>query len=107
MQLKSTCIIVLSSQDIADSIKTADTEFKTEEYIKNISVPILIMHAEDDKIVPSHLSEILADTALQAGRDTELHLFPRDLRLSHRYIFRAPGIEQIINNFEQKTRTES
>ena len=33
----STCIIVLSSQDIADSIKTADTEFKTEEYIKNIA----------------------------------------------------------------------
>ena len=64
------------------------------------------MHAEDDRIVPSHLSEILTDTALQAGRDTELHLFPRNLRLSHRYIFRAPGIEQIINNFEQKTRSK-
>ena len=64
------------------------------------------MHAEDDRIVPSHLSEVLADTALTAGRDVELHLFPRDLRLSHRYIYRAPGIEEIINNFEKKTRTE-
>ena len=93
-------------QDIAESIKTADTEFKTEEYIRNISVPILILHAEDDRIVPSHLSELLVANARAAGRDAELHLFPRDFRLSHRYIYRAPGIEEIINNFEIKTRTE-
>ena len=69
-----------------------------------MTVPILIMHAEDDKIVPSHLSEILVDIARRADRDVELHLFPRDLKLSHRYIYRAPGIEEIINNFEMKTR---
>ena len=56
--------------------------------------------------MPSHLSELLVATAREAGRDAELQLFPREFRLSHRYIYRAPGIEEIINNFEIKTRTE-
>lgn len=29
--------------------------FKSDEHIKNIKSPILILHAEDDKVVPAEL----------------------------------------------------
>ena len=63
-----------------------------------------MLHAEDDKIVPSHLSEKMLQTAKNNHKalDIELVLFPSDLNLRHKYIYRAPGIQNIIQTFTNK-----
>ena len=63
----------------------------------------MILHAQDDKIVPSYLSERLVNN-VKEETDVQLILFPKNLGLKHRYIYRAPGINNIINNFEKKTK---
>ena len=74
--------------------------------MQNVTVPVLILHAQDDKIVPSYLSERLVKNVKEETdtKDVQLILFPKNLGLKHRYIYRAPGIDNIINNFETKTK---
>ena len=68
-----------------------------------MTAPCLILHAEDDRIVPSHLSERLVNTASAAGKtNIDLVLFEREHKLRHRYIYRAPGIANIIKDFLRK-----
>jgi len=92
--------------DIAETLQIADAEFRTEDYLGNITVPVLMLHAEDDKIVPSHLSEKMLQTAKNNHKvlDIELVLFPSDLNLRHKYIYRAPGIQNIIQTFTNKIK---
>ena len=68
-----------------------------------MTAPALVLHAEDDKIVPSYLSERLVSTAKAGGKSNiELVLFDRKHSLRHRYIYRAPGISNIVQDFIQK-----
>ena len=68
-----------------------------------MTAPCLVLHAEDDKIVPSYLSERLVSTASTAGKtNIDLVVFDRKHKLRHRYIYRAPGIANIIKDFLQK-----
>ena len=68
-----------------------------------MTAPCLVLHAEDDRIVPSYLSERLVNTASAAGKtNLDLVLFDRKHDLGHRYIYRAPGISNIITDFIQK-----
>jgi len=64
------------------------------------------LHAKDDKIVPSYLAERLEENVKEENdsKDIQLILFPKNLGLKHRYIYRAPGIENIIKDFETKTK---
>lgn len=32
-------------------------QFKTDEYLSNSTVPVLILHAQDDRIIPSFLGK--------------------------------------------------
>ena len=68
-----------------------------------MTAPCLVLHAEDDKIVPSYLSERLVSTASVGGKtNIDFVLFDRKHSLRHRYIYRAPGISNIITDFIQK-----
>ena len=68
-----------------------------------MTVPSLVLHSKDDKIVPSYLSERLVNTTKAAGNeDVQLILFEAKHKLRHRYIYRAPGIKEIIEDFVQK-----
>ena len=63
----------------------------------------MVLHSEDDRIVPSYLSEKLVSAARAGGnQDIDLILFDGKHRLRHRYIYRAPGIEDIVGDFVQK-----
>jgi len=89
--------------DIAEALRLTETEFQTESYLQNVTAPALVLHAEDDKIVPSYLSERLVSTAKAGGKSNiELVLFDRKHSLRHRYIYRAPGISNIVQDFIQK-----
>ena len=64
-----------------------------------LSVPVLVLHAEDDRIVPSHLGQRLVDNVVETGKQNiELVLFPPDLGLRHKFIYRAPEGELMIQN---------
>ena len=68
-----------------------------------MTAPCLVLHAEDDRIVPSYLSERLVNTARAGGKkNIDFFLFERKHKLRHRYIYRAPGISSIIQDFTQK-----
>ena len=71
-----------------------------------MTVPVLILHAEDDKIVPSYLAQRLYDNVSAQMGNVELIMYPGDLKLGHRYIYRAPGIEETMKTFESKTRLD-
>ena len=68
-----------------------------------MTAPCLVLHAEDDRIVPSYLSERLVKTATAGGKtEIDFVLFDKKHKLRHRYIYRAPRISNIIQDFLQK-----
>ena len=75
-----------------------------------------MLHAEDDKIVPSHLSEKMLQTAKNNHKvlDIELVLFPSDLNLRHKYIYNTDKVSYqfsskyvLIYNFFHKHYTKN
>lgn len=69
--------------------------------IQSAQVPILILHAEDDGIVPVFLGEKLYKYALSnensfSAENTELILFKGNLGYGHRHICRDPNLIYII-----------
>ena len=68
-----------------------------------MTAPCLVLHAEDDRIVPSYLSEKLVNTTTAGGKtNIDFVMFDKKHKLRHRYIYRAPGISNIIQDFIQK-----
>ena len=65
-----------------------------------MTVASLVLHSEDDKIVPSYLSERLVTTVTEQGNQNVRRIaFDASHKLRHRYIYRAPGIANIVQDF--------
>ena len=91
-------------QDIGEVLCSAGVQFLTEEYLPGIQAPALVLHSDDDHIVPSYLGERLVNYSMERGKENiQLVRFGAELGLRHRYIYRAPGIEEIVMAFVQKT----
>ena len=83
---------VLLPQDIEQVLSSADVQFLTEDYLPQIKAPVLVLHSDDDPIVPSYLGERLVNTTITRGKkNIELVRFGAEHRLRHRYIYRVPG----------------
>ena len=86
--------------DLAATLRQADVEFRTDGRLGGVGVPVLVLHARDDPIVPHRLGEQLVNTTRVAGKqDITMVSYDSELRLHHRYIYRAPDIEVTINQF--------
>lgn len=60
---------------------------------------MLILHAEDDHIIPLNLARKLRDSAVTAKRDVLLKEFDASHNFHHKFIYRAdelPGILRLI-----------
>ncbi|KAL1233453.1 Lysophosphatidylserine lipase [Trichinella pseudospiralis] len=79
-----------------------NVHFKSDEHIKNVYCPILILHAEDDNIIPSHLARRLHEAALSADRDSTFKEFSRTKKYGHKFIVREPELPTITKNFVKK-----
>jgi len=91
--------------DIGDVLASSGVQFLTEDYLPKIQAPALVLHSDDDRIVPAYLGERLVNTTRERGKENiELVRFGAELGLRHRYIYRAPGIEEIVLAFVNKTR---
>lgn len=95
-------IIPFLGFDIAQVLSRADMAFDSAQWIKRIDEPILILHAEDDHVIPVHLAQKLHDDAMAPTKDVAIHIFGAEQRLAHKDIFLAKeplSISHIVTNF--------
>lgn len=77
--------------------------FESDKYISQYRQPVLIMHAEDDYVIPFHLGYKLYRTALDTRNKTwgpvEFKRFDESFHYGHKYICRAPELPALIAKF--------
>ncbi|XP_068238665.1 lysophosphatidylserine lipase ABHD12-like isoform X2 [Palaemon carinicauda] len=91
-----------------DPLKDIDVQFKSDVHITRITAPIIILHAQDDRVIPFDLGKKLYEAGLH-GRSRELPPisfieFKTEFGYGHNYISRAPELMPIIKNFIQTTQ---
>ncbi|XP_025104567.1 monoacylglycerol lipase ABHD12-like [Pomacea canaliculata] len=94
-----------------DSIKEHGIQFSSDENIMKVTPHILILHAEDDGIVPFHLGHKLyqkaKETRTPATGDVELVVFQGHHGYGHKHIFLAPELPDIIKKFMEKSYADA
>lgn len=79
--------------------------FETDKYICGIDIPIMILHAEDDRVVPFRLGHKLYKTAQQCRHNSQgailFHPFGAEHKFGHKFICRAVDLPDRISNFIQ------
>ncbi|KAG5449461.1 Monoacylglycerol lipase abhd12 [Clonorchis sinensis] len=73
-------------------------EFNTQENLTGCPVPLLILHAKDDPLVPYHLGEKLAKS-LESTTDVTFVPFAAERGYRHNFIHTAPEIPDLIRDF--------
>ncbi|XP_006023144.1 protein ABHD12B isoform X1 [Alligator sinensis] len=87
---------------VLDTLALADLFFQSDENVKVLTSPILILHAEDDPIIPSHLGRKLFEIAISAYQDknkVRFVAFPDKLGLAHDYISFHPDLPTVVKDF--------
>ncbi|TNM99362.1 hypothetical protein fugu_012395 [Takifugu bimaculatus] len=83
-----------------DAITANNIRFASDENVNHISCPLLILHAEDDNVVPFHLGKKLYLKAAQSkslsGHKVQFVPFPSSLAYRHKFIYRSPELPNIL-----------
>lgn len=86
-----------------------DFHFLSDEHIANIRAPVLIMHAQNDRVVPLELGYMLYRKALEtrgkAWGPVEFHRFKG--KYGHKYIVRAHNFADIVDQFIKRYQDET
>ncbi|GAB0086887.1 Lysophosphatidylserine lipase ABHD12 [Sergentomyia squamirostris] len=84
--------------------------FESDTHIGEFPQPILILHAEDDLVVPFKLGYKLYRQALDVRKKSwgpvEFHRFEGSSHYGHKYICRAPNLPDIVRKFFDTYRNE-
>ena len=91
--------------DINETLNQADMAFDSNFWLRSVPIPILIMHAEDDDVIPFHLASKLYDDLKNAGVNVHFHKFSSQEHLGHEGIFKAKSprpLSDIVNGFVTK-----
>ncbi|KAI2594307.1 abhydrolase domain containing 12, lysophospholipase, partial [Homo sapiens] len=87
-----------------DPITSSGIKFANDENVKHISCPLLILHAEDDPVVPFQLGRKLYSIAAPARsfRDFKVQFVPfhSDLGYRHKYIYKSPELPRILRGLK-------
>uniref|UniRef100_A0A669QJ76 AB hydrolase-1 domain-containing protein n=1 Tax=Phasianus colchicus TaxID=9054 RepID=A0A669QJ76_PHACC len=84
---------------ILDSMALGNMFFRNDENVKVLACPLLILHAEDDTVLPPQLGRQLFETARRAYKDkskVKLITFPEKLGLGHDYISSNPELPTLV-----------
>lgn len=87
-----------------------DIVFANDENLKTMTSPLLLLHAEDDKIVPYHMGQKLHHISLQARKqreaeaEVEMVSYSAHLGYSHDNIYLDPDLLNVLGRFLQKLR---
>lgn len=83
--------------------------FESDKHIANVTCPIVILHAEDDNVIPIYLGEKLYKAGLKYhNNDTnQIKMFRIDASygFGHNYICRYKALPNIIESFVTKLQT--
>lgn len=88
--------------DINETLNRADMAFDSSFWLKSIEIPILIMHAEDDNVIPFYLASKLYNDLKNAGVNVDFHPFSFQEHLGHEGIFKAKSpipLSDIVSAF--------
>nr|XP_020666954.1 protein ABHD12B [Pogona vitticeps] len=87
---------------ILDTMARADMHFLNDKNVQVLSSPLLILHSEDDGVVPAHLGRKLYEIA-QAASARKEHVqfmaFPASMGLGHEHIATHPDLPLILKKF--------
>ncbi|XP_056294583.1 lysophosphatidylserine lipase ABHD12 isoform X1 [Pseudoliparis swirei] len=90
-----------------DSITANNIRFASDENVNHISCPVLILHAEDDAVVPFHLGKQLYHEASQSkslsGHKVQFVPFSSALAYDHKFIYMSPELPGILSDFFSST----
>ncbi|KAF7286424.1 hypothetical protein GWI33_005342 [Rhynchophorus ferrugineus] len=77
--------------------------FTTDKYICGIDIPVMILHAKDDKVVPYKLGYKLYQSAEKCRLDTQggviFHSFDEKYHFGHKFICKALDLSDKIRDF--------
>ncbi|XP_033835510.1 lysophosphatidylserine lipase ABHD12 [Periophthalmus magnuspinnatus] len=86
-----------------DAISANHIYFASDDNVNHISCPVLILHAEDDTVVPFHLGKKLYNMASRSkslsGHKVQFVPFDSSLSYKHKFIYRSPELPHILSNF--------
>ncbi|KAK2580674.1 hypothetical protein KPH14_007776 [Odynerus spinipes] len=81
--------------------------FESDKHIKEVACPVMILHAEDDNVVPFFLGEKLFQAALKYHQndtnEIEMVRINSSYGLGHKYICRFKELPNIIKSFVIKS----
>ncbi|KAH8851826.1 Monoacylglycerol lipase ABHD12 [Schistosoma japonicum] len=81
--------------------------FDTQSNLLNCPIPIIILHAEDDAVVPFTLGKKLAEVLSINGASVLFKPYERKHGYQHNFIHTAPDLPEIITSFVQSTLSGS
>ncbi|KAL8608302.1 hypothetical protein ACOMHN_042169 [Nucella lapillus] len=88
---------------LRDGALEHNVRFNSDQLIRRVTAPILILHAEDDQIVPHHLGlklyESAKKTRSQLTGSVEMINFEGQFGYGHKNIYKAPELSDIIKKF--------
>ncbi|XP_015249692.1 PREDICTED: abhydrolase domain-containing protein 12B [Cyprinodon variegatus] len=88
-------------------LEKINISFANDENLKTLSSPLLILHAEDDNIVPYRMGQKLYQIALQARKESnsdarvQMITYRGNLGLSHSHICLDPDLSDVVQTFLQ------
>ncbi|KAL3984988.1 Alpha/beta hydrolase family protein [Acanthocheilonema viteae] len=87
---------------VLESLERSGLDMNTDYRITKVDCPVLILHAEDDHIIPLRLARKLRDSALAAKRDVTLKEFDASRNFHHKFIYLADELPGILTRFMEK-----
>ncbi|CAH0546604.1 unnamed protein product [Brassicogethes aeneus] len=88
---------------VVDPMQENNFLFKTDVHICHVDLPIIILHAEDDNVVPYRLGYKLYEAALKCKSEKDGSIqfksFEENLHYGHKYIYKDERLPNIISNF--------
>ncbi|GMR57114.1 hypothetical protein PMAYCL1PPCAC_27309 [Pristionchus mayeri] len=90
---------------VLNPLRSVGLVMESDERITHITCPILILHAEDDHIIPVKLGRALKEAAESSKRDVEYVEFPKTREFAHKFIYTAPELPEIVSKFVSRCRS--
>ncbi|UYV64542.1 ABHD12 [Cordylochernes scorpioides] len=78
------------------SLESEETHLDSEALIADVKSPVLILHAEDDAMVPVHLGRQLFATAQRKGCQVSMVEFPQ---YGHKGLYKDAQLPSVVKNF--------
>ncbi|KAM4625722.1 lysophosphatidylserine lipase ABHD12-like [Polymixia lowei] len=81
--------------------------FANDKNLKTLTSPVLLLHSEDDDVVPYHMGQKLYQISLQAQRErnvegqVQMVSYNASLGYSHNYIYLDPSLSSVVGGFLQ------